>query len=287
MKKLSTTAKQLIALPVLFLLSAIFIALNGNDEGIFMYPAMFFLFAFILDIILLIVTFFKTIYRKATKKHSDPDLSFTGIDINHYVNLKDNIYYDKSNGELILWGRIILLSCTLFPFGLYFMCRKVMFEKLKYYYNGIVVLIFGITLFLLNGSFFLLLFLLSGFPPLILSVPLIFMSVLGLSLAIIGFFVKEAGKTNDKFIKALFIDKVTSIDEIAKIFKSNYFKTCKKIQNLIDNGILNNIYIHHKEREIIINGISSKIAIKCKNCAGTTVVQENEERICCYCGAKI
>ncbi len=63
MKKLSANAKRIIALPVLFILIAIFIALNGNDGGPFMYPAILFLFAFFIDLILIIVDGFKYINK--------------------------------------------------------------------------------------------------------------------------------------------------------------------------------------------------------------------------------
>ena len=224
--------------------------------------------------------------RRTAEKHTNIDFSSYAY-LNRYINFKyTECYAEKENGP-ITWLKIVFFSFVLFPVGLYFMYRKIHFEKLKYYYNGMNTLIYGTTVFLLFGSFSILIGLSAQTPPFILFIPSLLFTLLGLTEMIIGFVVKEIGKTNDKIIKTLFVDKITDIDEIAKIFKSNYFKTCKKIQGLIDSDILNNIYIHHKEREIIINGISNKIALKCKNCAGTTVLQENDERICCYCGAKI
>ena len=71
MKKLSTNAKRLIALPVLFIVYAVFLYINGNDEGPLMIPALIFLFAFLADLLYLIYQGFKKIKTTLTKKHTN------------------------------------------------------------------------------------------------------------------------------------------------------------------------------------------------------------------------
>ena len=83
------------------------------------------------------------------------------------------------------------------------------------------------------------------------------------------------------------IDRITRLDKIAQIMKTDYARSADVIQSLIDNGLLKNTYIYHRDKEVIISGISEKIACKCRCCGATTVLYGTDIRECVYCGERI
>ena len=98
---------------------------------------------------------------------------------------------------------------------------------------------------------------------------------------------KEKSITKDELCKNLILtDKITDINIIAKKAGITYSKALKIIDGMIyDNQILD-AFIDYSGEEIIVKGITDKVAIKCNNCGGTSVIRMNEKQKCKWCGAE-
>lgn len=224
----------------------------------------------------LVVYVLKAIKDKAEKRHKD--IRVSQIISGGFFQSDDNMR----------WGAVVFYFYIIPPLGLFFLVKKVVDEKLKYYENGLRMIIIGATLLVFTGPITIafLIAAIKGTSVLPLLVIGIY-TVVGLACVVVGIIIKKEGVREGKYLKALLVDKVTSIDKIVNELGYSYAKVTENVQHLIDTGLLANAYIYHRDREIIIPGISKKIACRCKNCGGTTVLYKNEERKCVYCGARI
>ncbi len=285
MKKFSDIKRCIIASIASMAIFCIVFAIIGDSQTHpLIFVAIFSLLIFYYYLIKLIVISFKAL-RKKVLNNQNIASSHLNNSLNRYVSTNEVLQFEKTN-DTITWGRILLLFFIFNPIALYLIFRKVNFETRNHYYNGVTMLILGVAVGIPNLIAVILL-IPQFFSELILSSFVTYWVLISVALAIFGFIFKEKGKLTNKYINILFVQKITNINEIAKILKSTYSKVCTDIQSLIDNDTIRNIYIYHHDQEVIINGISNKIAIKCPKCAGTTVLNKNAEHICDYCGAKL
>ncbi len=199
--------------------------------------------------------------------------------------------WKNKNGTEIHFGLIALISILLPPLGVAMAVKKATQEKSHYYDNGrqiqlrsIVLLVFGVFGMVIYGVPE------HDIPDLPVNPGLVlcaFYILLFAAAMIGGVRMKRKGLLYESVLALITLDKITGLDQIAKRSGLTYDAAIKTVQTLIDTHLLKDAYIHLPEREVIVLGISKKVAIRCKNCGGTSVLQENDPRKCVYCGGKI
>lgn len=188
------------------------------------------------------------------------------------------------------WGQVAATLAILPPLGLFYVIHKTSREQEIFRLNGVKLIVMGCTLLLLT------------LPPICLVLAggtddpsgLIFLlffpggyTLLGAVLTVLGLRLAHRGRINDCFLGLILDEKITRVDHLATRTSMTYAQVTRRVQWLIDNDLLPGAYIYHRDREIIVPKISPRIAIKCKNCAGTSVLYANDERVCVYCGGRI
>ena len=278
--------------------------LSENKESFFGLVLMIIsIFGFHFSAIALIVRAIKAIVKRSTAKHERlKEVSYNEINYSGDVeatrqttserfsyNVDDTLHLDQSAPELS-WGVVVLYLLILFPVGVFFMVRKIIHERTHYYDNGIKMIIMGAVFMALTVPV-ILLFLITGADNtksliIVTMIPGVY-AVFGAVSIVLGLIYKCKGKENETYMKAIVYEKITKIDTLAGIAKTSYSGAANVIQRLIDSDMLKGAYIYHKDREVIVPGISKKIAFRCKNCGGTTVLYANEKKECIYCGAEV
>ena len=242
--------------------------------GVWMFvPSMFILYYLVYVLLRFIFT---KIHNYSTRNHESPS--------GDIYKTPYFIRYSQDEAEYS-WGLCILIIVLIFPVGLFMTLRKAVKEKKDYYYNGARMIILGG--FLLIPAIFAWYVLLNIETHTPLDIIGILFGLSPLILVITGIILIHKGKIRDNLLLILTHDKITDIHEIAKLTKTDYAHAVKNIEALNDVAFLEGTYIDHEEGEVIIHGISEKIAVKCDSCGATTVLHSNDERICKYCGAKI
>ena len=255
-----------------------------------------------------IVTIIKYFTDKATKNkdelHNDPKpVVYKRIDQNygsHSDTVSDQdqqkyyIYNNSTEDKNLAWWAIITLIIILPPMGIYYLIKKILLEPAFYFKNGKKLLTFGIVICVLSSFIFLFPImeyrLSGGMSDSVAKLSLLpsFILFFGIVLAISGFCIRQTGFTNDNLINIITTEKVSNIDSIAQKTKLKKSDVYFKVNTLIKSGRLPEAYISPEDNEIILPGISKKVAIRCKNCTGTTVLFiNNPNRICSYCGGKL
>ncbi|MBR4727832.1 MAG: hypothetical protein IK080_08090 [Clostridia bacterium] len=245
----------------------------------------------------MIVFIVKAISAKATARDSSPKETVYGKTISegrtngrvkYYHYNKDDTLHLKNATSDMTWGYVVTFLIVLFPVGVFFLIRKLIHEKTHYYDNGIKTIMLGCFVFV-PAVLFLISLLVSenGAPPWMLLVIAVVASAAGLIALIAGFWLKHRGAMNNAFMSAITIDRITSIDTLSEKMHTDYSGAVRVIQRLIDAELLEDAYIYHKDRIVIVPGISEKIAVKCSMCGGTTVLYSSEKRECRYCGAEL
>lgn len=207
--------------------------------------------------------------------------------------LKKDVLYLGVDPIPISWGGILLELLLLPPVGVYFLILKVTYEKSRYSANSVWTIVIGVLL-MVPALFWI--GLLAGlsdnfwnevqraFP--LLSLLCIGLPV-GIACIVLGLVLRRLGRENDAYRRLILIEEVTDLYRIAERMHTTYAHATRVIERLIDGGILPDAYIFHRDHELIVPGISKKIALRCRNCSGTTVLYTNEERICTYCGGQL
>ena len=234
--------------------------------------------------------------RKAPREVTYNEIHYSG-DVDEKKTVLKRFSYNKNdilrlgkNAQPLYWGFVVMFLLFLFPMGLFFMIKKVHYEKTRYFDNGVNMII--------TGGFFtgvaLPIVVLLSYPwhdlsrenIILASLPLI-VAIFGVILIIAGMILRRKGKINEYYMSLIVNERITNIREIAKRGRTTYSKASERIQKLIDADFLSGAYIYHRDKEVIVPGVSKKIAVYCKNCGGTTVLYANDKRECDYCGARI
>lgn len=247
----------------------------------------------IVGFIFIIIGLFSKSQNKITSAHHSPaEQTYRGISTNQY-DKNSNLYtynkveysYANDNVFKLSWWVCLLYCFLFFPIGIYFIFKKLTFEKSLYFKNGVKLQLFSLIYFGISLLLVLIFIadLANSYSWGVILTPFAF----GLSLLIIGTIYRKKGYQNDKFMTIITEQRITNIYEIARLTNCTYAKACDVIQKLIDTEFLPGAYIYHHDAEVIVHGISKKIACKCRNCGGTSVFYSNEKRICNYCGANI
>lgn len=242
--------------------------------------------------ILLVRYLYNKAHTKITEKHETPqEVSYQAIKSTQYDNSNGTYQYNKNEYDLdnygnpLSWFLPLMFLFTVFPLGIYLVLHKTIKEKKFYYRNGVKLQLFSII------PFALILFLLITLKGDIFNQSMLIVSISAiidaLFLIICGTVFRQKGKTIDKYMVVITKKQITNLREISKQTGDSYSNTIKNLQKLIDNDYLPGAYIDYKDDEIIVHGISKKIACKCNMCGGTTVLYYNDEKICGYCGAKL
>lgn len=263
----------------------------------------FFVFAVIIPSIVsmvLLVAFLVSIVRwssdKITSYYEDAkpvtysEIEYSGdVDEKKYQTPTKNYSYNTGNSfsrsvSNQSWSQVIGFMVVLFPVGIYYMIRKIHSERDRYYHNGVKLILIGSVFSILTipGVIF---YLANDVAPVAL-LPGIYL-LTGLIMIIIGVIILKIGKTEVEVMKIITNDCITNLDSISSRIKRSYSDVVNTIEDLIDSGELSGTYIYHHDREVIVPGISKKVAHKCNNCGGTTVYYSNEITYCEYCGSKI
>lgn len=204
------------------------------------------------------------------------------------LRVQHPVYRTIGGDADLTWPRLIAGLVTLPPLGVYFLVAKTRFEKADYYLNGVRTILLGVIVTLLALPMPVLI-LSEGYDPedLMLLLYMGFGVLLGLFEIAWGLFLRLCGRRNDRLLHCITVEKITQLDRLAAAMRQNTGAVMKEVRALIDCGLLTDAYYSVREREVIVRGISHRIACKCSGCAGTTVLRENEPRICDYCGAEL
>lgn len=264
---------------------------QGFFENLMFWACLGFLFVSIGFFVSLIVRIVNAIYKKVSAGYRLPRSIANGDKddrVRNYQYQKDDELWLKNATEPLKWRRVVVLLIVLFPLGVFFLIRKLVHEKTHYVDNGIKSILTGSLVLLIFVPWAVLLLVSeNGQPPwMLLSVDLI-LSLFGAVLLIMGVCIKHIGLVNNAYMVAIMLDRITNVDALAERMHTNYAGAVKAVQRLIDLELLEGAYIYHKDRVVIVPGISEKIAIKCQMCGGTTVLYSSDPRECVYCGAKI
>jgi hypothetical protein len=112
-------------------------------------------------------------------------------------------------------------------------------------------------------------------------------TVCGAAFITAGILMKRTGRVNNAYMTAITIEHVTKIDTLAAMMKTDYSGVVKTVQRLIDSDLLKGAYIYHRDGVIIVQGVSERVAVRCRMCAGTTVRYKSDKNECVYCGAEL
>ena len=219
--------------------------------------------------------------------------TYTAADLNGhtrtYVYNRADTFRFRTGTELN-WPGCVLMYSILTPVGLFLIWRKLSFEHGRRFRNGTVLTVMGIVYALpllglltalvacgdtqvsaLAGG--CLVFGLWGLPAL-LFVPA-------------GLCLRASGALNAQLMALLTEERISRIDELSQRMGRSYAWVSDRIERLCDLGLLPGAYISHPDGEVIMPGISRKLAVRCRMCAATTVLYTTEERVCCFCGARL
>lgn len=257
-------------------------------------------------LVVLIIRGVKALAKRIKGDHIEPSVraykqSDTGVRVDNledgigkkhevYVYNQDETFRFNRDAAPLSWGLVFLLLFLLFPFGVYCLIAKTLSERGRAFRNGTTMLTAGIVA-LIPSLGFILLIAVTGADSLhaflaVIAAPVV-AAVLSIALAIYGAWLKRRGEEEDNYRSLITMDGVTNIDTLAEHNHTDYAHVSTIIDRLINAELLGDAYLSHEEREVIVPGISKKIARRCSSCGGTTVLFSNEPRVCEYCGGTI
>ena len=108
-----------------------------------------------------------------------------------------------------------------------------------------------------------------------------------LCFVIYGAWLRARGRREDLFRSLITVERLTKLDTLAQRAGTDYAGAASAVEWLIDADLLGGAYLSHNDREVIVPGISERIARRCPSCGGTTVLFANDRQICDYCGGAL
>lgn len=238
--------------------------------------------------IALVVSVVKTLIARSASKYTPPELPAGNenrrlkiIDRRRLYD-SDHVMQFGAQSTPMSWPYVALFLLIMCPIGVFLLIRKVIEEKSRYYENGISMIMLGSVATCFSLPSLLAFFTQETFEK--ISLFFLVPAFLGLSMIVSGLVFRNKGKTRDDYMIVLKLDQITRLDAIAQIMKTDYVHAADVIQGLIDDESLKGAYIYHKDREVIMPGISEKIAVRCRSCGATTVLYSTDKHECAYCG---
>ena len=207
-----------------------------------------------------------------------------------FVYNHDETFRFNKDAAPLSWGFIIFMLILFFPYGFFLLIVKTINERGKAFRNGAALQTLGTVILVLFLGFALLIALTGADSRQAFIAFVVFpfvISVMASLLIAFGSWLKRRGREEDTCRSLITMEGITSIDALADRCDTNYAYVSAIIDRLIDAELLGDAYLSHEDREVIVPGISEKIARRCRNCGGTTVLFSNDPRICEYCGGTI
>lgn len=254
----------------------------------------------------LIVHGIRALIRMSSRGHVAPTaVAYRGIHTGTIVDGKPNpaeearrVYvYNRPapfrfNGaaEPLSWPLVIGLLITIFPAGLYFLIIKCVKENAYSFKNGAVIQVIGGIFALWHLLLFVFFFTgasLTDKATIVMLAGIFGLFLLGLCAFIYGTRLKGQGRENDTMLRLITEEGITNMDAIADRLHLSYAQATAIVDRLIEDGLLQNAYLYHPDREVIVPGISKKIVKYCPRCGGTTTMYSTEQPICSYCGGDL
>ena len=289
-RKLPRWAVYLIGIGISLFLSALgslFMGTRFEDLGITLSVILGFIALILL--LALLIHGLRGIVHRATKDHPsvEEELAQRGTPS---ARSKKEVFRANPSAQDATWPVVITLLVTLFPMGIYLLILKTSYEKTRYFSNGVRLMVLGAVMMVPTLGFILLvlhsgatrardLWMLTG----IAGVPFL----VGLFCFVFGWVLRHRGLENDAYRRLILVDRVTDMETITQRMRTDYAHATRVIERLMDSELLPDAYLYHRDHELIVPGISKKIALRCKHCSGTTVLYSNEDRICAYCGGAL
>ena len=256
--------------------------------------------------IALIICAVKALIRRAQGDHTPPPVrayraADSGVRVDDrpvdggagqsvYVYNRDGDFRFQESATPLSWGLICLMLVLLFPVGFYFLVVKTLMEKGRHYRNGTTLLVLG-ALLLVPSLGFVLLMVVTGADSrqalLAVIAPPCLLAAAALCFVVYGAWLRARGKREDLFRSLITEERVTDLDALAQRAGTDYAGAASVVGWLIDADLLGGAYLSHNDREVIVPGISQRIARRCPSCGGTTVFFANDRPICDYCGGAL
>lgn len=211
------------------------------------------------------------------------------------------------------WSVVIILLMVFPLVGVILLIKKLYQDKEGAYKNSIVARILA-SFMLAIGLILWLKFIMNKPSAYNIFVSMLLFILPGLLLFIKGLNLKKDAARYEKYIELITSYGVVSIDTIASESSLGYAKTAKELEGMIRIGYLENAYIDHGNRMIILNKIGSNMfvvnkhqqnaskentpvrsepkkkpskVIVCNSCGGKNVVLKGATVECDYCRSPI
>ena len=289
-RKMPHWAVYLIGIGISLFLSALGSLFMGTRlESLSITVSVILCFIALILFLALLIHGLKGIVHRATKDHPsvEQELAQRGTPL---ARSQKEVFRADPSAQDAIWPVVIALLVTLFPMGIYLLILKTSYEKTRYFGNGVRLIVLGAVMMVPTLGFILLvlhsgatrardLWMLTG----IAGVPFL----VGLFCFVFGWVLRHRGLENDAYRRLILVDRVTDMETITRRMRTDYAHATRVIERLVDSELLPDAYLYHRDHELIVPGISKKIALRCKHCSGTTVLYSNEERICAYCGGAL
>lgn len=288
---------------------SLFDAVGGSNDfaaGLSLLSLFLWYFAVQIIVVVLAVRGVEALVRRAQGKHSKPPVSTyrsvdSGVMVDGlkngygtngevYIYNRDEAFRMNPDAAMLSWRLICLLLFLVPPFGAFLLVAKTREERENGNRNGAVLQVYGILIALLSSAFILLIAV-TGADSIqaflaVIALPGV-TTALGSAVAIYGKWLKCRAQKEDLYRKLITVNRITDLDALAGQTGSDYAHVSTIVDRLINTGLLGNAYISHYDREVIVPGISQKIARRCSSCGGTTVLRINDSLICDYCGGNL
>ena len=294
-RKLPRWAVYLIGTVVSFVLTALLLPLEDTAlGGLATNLGILCIFAHLAFLVALIVHLLRRIVARATRDHAAVEAELRQQDASDARRARatgsDGASLPPPSPAESPWWAVIVLLVTVFPVGIYLVILKTAYEKARYFSNGVRLIVLGAVLMVPSLGFILTL-LLTGADSTSILLQLCGLAgipgLAGLFCFVFGWVLRHLGGENDAYRRLILVEKVTDMPTITRRMGTDYAHATRVIERLMDAGLLPDAYLYHRDHELIVPGVSKKIALRCKNCSGTTVLYSNEPHICDYCGGDL
>ncbi|MBQ0060041.1 MAG: hypothetical protein KBS83_08865 [Lachnospiraceae bacterium] len=187
-------------------------------------------------------------------------------------------------------GAAMVLLFLLPPIGLYFVLMKSFTDQRHYLENAVTLETVGKVLTVagvLITAFNYYLWREAGSLPLMAYIICAMPLFSGLVMYFLSKYLHKKGAHIALCQNLVAVQGILSLQELSHKLSFSYEETIRVLQRYINKGFLFASFIDFKEHKVVVPLKYPKIAVKCKNCGGTTVKLNGISSVCSYCGRKI
>lgn len=192
------------------------------------------------------------------------------------------------------WALIITLLFFFFPAGIVLLVTKMTSEKTRYEQNGKSLKIFAIVLFVLAVIYPILSFTgdlrnEDGTPAIGTGIMmLVFLTAVGTFTLWKGNQYIKRGQEYNRLLAEFATARTLDIDPIAQKMKLSYNAVTADLHALIDAGYIQNAYIDHLRRRLVIKPVARPTrAFFCPHCGGKSEIAAGAPVVCDYCDSPL